>query len=98
MKILHAVDYQIKHDHDITTELMNLIDTTRQIDGDKTIIFEKGTYYIDSAKCKQYMLYITNTVGDKEFSADEIPHLNAVPFYFNDIDNLTVDGNDSVSL
>lgn len=96
MKILHAVDYQIKPNHDITTELMNLIDAARQIDGNKTIIFEKGTYYIDRAKCKQYMLYITNTVGDKEFSADETPHLNAVPFYFNAIDNLTVDGNDSV--
>lgn len=96
MKILNAVDFQIKPDHDITAELINLIEAAKQIDEDKTIVFETGTYYIDSAECKQYMLYITNTVGDKEFSADEIPHLNAVPFYFNNIDNLVFDGNDSV--
>lgn len=96
MKLLNAVDFRIKPNYDITVELINLIETAKQIDEDKTIVFETGTYYINSEKCKQYMLYITNTVGDKEFSADETPHLNAVPFYFNNIDNLTFDGNNSV--
>lgn len=31
------------------------------------------------------MLYITNTVGDKEFKNNETPHLNEVPFYLNGI-------------
>lgn len=42
------------------------------------------------------MLYITNTVGDKEFSSVETPHLNAVPFYFSGVDNIIFDGGDSV--
>lgn len=96
MKILNAADYGIKPEQDITRELINLIDAAKQIDGEKTICFETGTYYIDSEKCKQYMLYITNTVGDSEFSSEETPHLNAVPFYFNAIDNLIFDGNDSI--
>lgn len=96
MKTLKANEYGIKANSDITLELVKLIETAKQIDGEKTICFETGTYFIDSEKCKKYMLYITNTVGDNEFSDHETPHLNAVPFYFNNIDNLIFDGNNSV--
>lgn len=96
MKTFHAVDYNIKPGCEITVALCALIEKIAGTDGEKSVRFEKGTYYIDSEKCKKYMLYITNTVGDDEFSADETPHLNAVPFYFNGTDNLTFDGNGSV--
>lgn len=96
MTIFNASDYGIVPNHDITAELIDLIQSAGKTDGEKTIVFEKGTYYIDSEKCNEYMLYITNTVGDKEFSLDEKPHLNAVPFYFSGIDNLIFDGSDSV--
>lgn len=96
MKILNAVDYGIKPDNDITVELFRLIEAAKQIDDEKTIHFEKGTYFLSSEKSKQYMLYITNTVGDNEFSSEETPHLNAVPFYFGNIHNLVFDGNGSV--
>ncbi len=96
MRILHAADFGIENGKDITAELTELIFAAKQLSGEKTILFDKGTYYIDSEKCRKYMLYITNTVGDSEFSKNETPHLNAVPFYFNDISDLTVQGNDSV--
>lgn len=96
MKTVRAGEYGIKPNSDITLELIKLIEEAKQIDGEKTICFETGTYFIDSEKCKKYMLHITNTVGDNEFSDYETPHLNAVPFYFNDIDNLIFDGNNSV--
>lgn len=96
MKILNAADYGIKPNKDITTELLELIEAAGQIDDEKTIRFEKGTYFFSSDKCKKYMLYITNTVGDSEFSAKETPHLNAVPVYFNHINDLIFDGNGSV--
>ena len=32
-------------------------------DGEKTAVFDSGTYYIDSKRCKEYMLVITNTAG-----------------------------------
>lgn len=96
MKTFYAVDYNIKPGCEITVALCELIEKIAGTDGEKSVCFEKGTYYIDSEKCKKYMLYITNTVGDNEFSADETPHLNAVPLYFNGMDNLTFDGNGSV--
>lgn len=96
MIIFNASDYGIVPNHGITAELIELLKSAGKTDGEKTIVFEKGTYYIDSEKCSKYMLYITNTVGDNEFSADEKPHLNAVPFYFSGIENLIFDGSDSV--
>lgn len=96
MKILNAADYGIKPENDITDELFKLIEEAGQIDDEKTIRFEKGTYFFSSDKCKKYMLYITNTVGDSEFSKEEMPHLNAVPVYLNHINDLIFDGNGSV--
>ncbi|MGN0469247.1 MAG: right-handed parallel beta-helix repeat-containing protein [Acutalibacteraceae bacterium] len=96
MKIIHASEFGIATNEDITEKLDELLSYIRSIDGEKTVTFEKGIYYIDSEKCEKHMLYITNTVGDKEFKAGETPHLNAVPFYFGGIKDLTFDGEDSV--
>lgn len=92
MKILKASDHGICPEQEITAQLYNLIDAAKKEPGKKTICFEKGTYYIDSEKCRKYMLHITNTVGDSEFSPDETPHINGVPFYFGDMKDLTFDG------
>ncbi|MGN0515712.1 alpha-1,3-galactosidase-related protein [Eubacterium sp.] len=96
MKTIYASEFNIGTNEDITQGLIKLLDYLKTVDDEKTVIFDKGTYYIDSEKCKKYMLYITNTVGDEEFSKDETPHLNAVPFYFGNIDNITFDGGDSI--
>lgn len=96
MRIFHAADFGIKPNQEITQELSALLSHIKTDDGEKTVVFEKGTYYIDSQKCEKHMLYITNTVGDNEFKDDETPHLNAVPFYFGGVHDLTFDGGDSV--
>ena len=80
MKILNASEYGITPEKDITIELINLIDEVKKIAGEKTVVFNTGIYYIDSEKCNKYMLYITNTVGDNEFS--EMKHHILMPFLF----------------
>lgn len=96
MKTILAHDYNITTGKDITENLTRLLKDLQATEGEKTLVLEEGTYYIDSEKCEKHMLYITNTVGDGEFSPDETPHLNAVPFYFGGVENLTVDGSGSV--
>lgn len=96
MKTYYASEFGIKPNEDITENLVKLFSVIKNDDGEKTVVFENGTYYIDSEKCEKHMLYITNTVGDKEFSSGETPHLNAVPFYLGGISDLTVDGGNSV--
>lgn len=96
MTTVYARDFAIKPDTDVTEKLAALISRLKTTEGEKTVIFEKGVYYIDGEKCEKHMLYITNTVGDKELSSDETPHLNAVPFYFGEINDMNFDGGDSV--
>ena len=96
MKTVWAKDFDIHTNEDITEKLFGLFDYLKTIDEEKTVIFDKGTYFLDSEKCKKYTLHITNTVGDNEFSKDETPHINAVPFYFGGIDNIIFDGGDSI--
>ena len=96
MEKIYAADYNIHPEHDVTTELSSLLNDLRKIEKQKTVIFEKGTYYIDGEKCEKHKLVITNTVGKKEFEPEETPHINAVPFYFDGISNLVFDANNSV--
>ena len=96
MKTIYAKDFGIKPDSNITAELIKLTNYLHSVDGEKTVVFDPGTYYIDSEKCKKYMLYITNTVDDNEFFDGETPHLNAVGFYFENISDLTFDANGAV--
>lgn len=95
MKTIKASEFGIVPETEIAEKLTELFKAAKENGCDK-IEFDKGTYYINNRKCKEYTLYITNTVGDGEFAANETPHLNAVAFYLGGIDNLTVDGNGSI--
>lgn len=96
MQIIRAADFGIVPNTEIAENLIKLFAHAKATDGEKTVLFDAGTYSIDSAKCEQKMLYITNTVGDEEFEDGETPHKNAVPFYLEGISDLTVDGGGAV--
>lgn len=95
MKTLNAAEYGVLPGKEIAKQLAQLFDEAKKSECE-VISFDPGTYYINSEKCRKYMLYITNTVGDKEFNENETPHLNEVPFYLNSIKNLTIEGNGAV--
>lgn len=95
MKTLNAAEFGVLPEQEITQQLCRLFDEAANCKCEK-IVFSPGTYYINSKKCRRYMLYITNTVGDNEFNDNETPHLNEVPFYLNGIKNLTIEGSGAV--
>lgn len=96
MQIIQAADFGIVPNTEIAEQLVRLFAHVKATDGEKTVLFSAGTYRIDSKKCEQKMLYITNTVGDAEFRKGETPHQNAVPFYLEGISDLVVDGGGAV--
>lgn len=95
---IKASDFGITPGQDITKKIAEMLIHAKQTAGEKTLLFDRGTYYLDSEKCQKHMLYITNTAGDKEYQKDETPHLNAVPFYLNSLSDLTIDGGNSIFL
>ena len=93
MKIYNASEYGVKPGAYCEKALEVFLSSIPKDEEEKTVIFEKGTYLIDATKLCEEKYYITNTVGDKEFSADETPHLNRAPLKFCGLKNITVDGN-----
>lgn len=91
--IINAKDFGITPDKEISVELEALLSELQNNNEEKTVVFEKGNYHIDSSKLKTRMLYITNTVGDREFKRNETPHKSRCPLYFENIKNTTVDFN-----
>lgn len=96
MKTYYAKDYGVGNKRDISKALIEIFDDMKATDEEKELVFEPGTYTINSNGCTKKKLYITNTVGDKEFSADETPHANCIAFYLKDIENLTIKGNGAI--
>jgi len=88
--VIHAKDYGVTPGKDVTKELEAL---TASLKGDeeKTLVFEKGDYFIESSKLQSRMLYITNTAGDKEYEKSETPHKSRCPLYFEGVKNTKID-------
>lgn len=96
MKYVYAKEAGILPGEEITQKLNSLLSELAGDDGEKTLVFEKGEYVIDSAYAPEPELYITNTMGDGEWLKGERQHLNRVGMYFKGIKSLTVEGNSSV--
>lgn len=90
--IFYAKDFGILPDSETAKKLDKVFSEMAKTDDKKTLVFEKGVYNIDLDNCKTRTLYITNTVGDKEFSEkeEEKPHKSKVGMYLNGIKNLTI--------
>lgn len=96
MKNIYAKDYGISPGKEVAAELSALIGSLVNDENEKTLVFEKGVYYLDSDKVLSPVLYVTNTMGDKEWLKGEKAHLNKVGMLFEGIRSLRVEGNEAV--
>ncbi len=96
MREIFAKDYNVKNGDDITLKLKEMIEALRGEEGEKTIVFEKGEYKLTKENATKLNLYITNTIGDKEWKDGEEKHAYYTPIYVNGISNLTLDFGESV--
>lgn len=93
--IINAVERGIKPGAQIACALNALLSSLSETEEEKVLVFDRGDYYINADECPEKMLYITNTVGDNEFSDGETPpvHLQRVAIYLENIKNLKIEGN-----
>lgn len=94
-KIIYAKDYGIIAGQEVAKALNDLLIQLSYDTQPKTLVLERGEYYLDVDEVPKPTLYITNTIGDKEWKEGEEKHRNAVGLYFDGIENLTFDGNGS---
>ena len=71
MQKIFAADFDIKPGFDVSEKLIDLFDHIKNIEGEKTVIFEKGEYYIAADRCQKHKLFITNTVSESEYKEHE---------------------------
>lgn len=91
--VICAKDYGVLPGNTDVKALEKLLDALKETTDKKELVFLPGDYIINSQSLKSRMFYITNTVGDREFSSDETPHKNRAMLCFEGIENLTVSGN-----
>lgn len=91
--VINAADYGIKPNAQAGKALNALFKKLSETNEEKTLVFEKGDYYICSADCESDMLFITNTAGDNEYRRGETPHKAKVAFNLKNIKNLKIEGN-----
>lgn len=96
MITIKASERGIIKDKDVTVELNSLLRELSAIDEEKELIFDNGSYYINSKDCVRDYLYITNTIGDSEWKENEKEHLISIAIHFKNINNLKVLGNGAV--
>lgn len=91
--IINASEYGIKPNKENGKELSALFKKLAETEGEKTVVFEAGDYFVDAENCDTEMLYITNTAADNEYKADETPHKAKVLFNLRNVKDLKIDGN-----
>lgn len=92
MTVINVADYGILPGQECGAEIQRIIENILRDSSPKTLVFEKGDYYISALNLKKRTLFVTNTAGDNEYSKEETPHEVPVALYFENLKNLTVDG------
>lgn len=96
MRRIYAKDHGILPGKEVAAELNALLSALASEAGEKTLVFEAGTYILDSDKVPAPTLYVTNTIGDGEWLEGETPHVNKTGMLFCGISDLAVEGNGAV--
>ena len=98
MKIFEAEKYGICENKDNAKAFETLLDIIKNTPGEKLLRIPEGVYEIHSDELCAKKLFITNTAGDKEYSENEIPHLQKTALFFDSIKDLTVESKGAVIL
>lgn len=91
--IINAAEYGIFPNKENGKELTALFKKLAEIEEEKTLVFEAGDYMVDSANCSAETLFVTNTVGDREYKKGETPHMVQVFLNLNQVKDLKIEGN-----
>ena len=91
--IINASEYGVQLNKENGKALSALFKKLAETEGEKTVVFEEGSYFVDAENCDTEMLYITNTAGDNEYKSGETPHKAQVLFNLKNIHNLKIEGN-----
>ena len=91
---IRASEYGIMPGEHIGKSLNEMFRAMANIEGEKTIVFEPGDYYIDSEDAVYtHELRITNTIGEREWRKGEDIQGKRIAMYIESVKDMTLEGN-----
>ena len=69
-----AKEYGINAGEDVSHTLQKALSELENIEGEKTLTFEKGEYNLYANKVCSKDIFVTNTVGDRQWRRGSVPH------------------------
>ncbi len=91
-----AREFGIIAGEDVSHILQKALCELENIEGEKTLTFEKGEYHLYANKVCTKDLFVTNTVGDRQWRRGTVPHRNKIGIWLDNQKDLTIDGNGCV--
>ena len=88
-----AKDMGVIAGEDVSFTLQKALSELENTEGEKTLFYEKGEYHLYYNKVCSKNLFITNTVGDKQWKRGTVPHKNNIGIWLENQKDLTIDGN-----
>lgn len=90
--IYYSKEQGIFPGEDISKKLNELLASFSGSEDEKELVFEPGDYYLDIDNLESHKLFITNTIGEKEYNPDEEKYIHKVGFFIDGVKNLTISG------
>lgn len=94
--IINAREFGIIPGQDAARPLVKLAEYLKAAQSPCTVIFEPGTYPIQAENLPMGEMFVTNTVGDKEWLPGETPHENRAGFLLEGVSDAALEGNGAV--
>lgn len=95
MTKIEAKQHGILPGKQIGKQLNVLLSELSSMEGEKVLVFEQGTYYIDRDDCPKCYRAITNTTSAKEYKNPADVNQHYVAFLIEQVEDLTIEGNHS---
>ncbi len=95
MLVIYPDSFNIKPECEVTRLFSNLLNTASENGKQKNLLLEKGNYVFLSKYANERELYISNTIGEKEYSENDKKFYHKIALDLKGINDFTIDFNNS---
>lgn len=93
--VIYPESFSIRSDTEATTGFRNLFNTTSQNDAKKNLTLMTGNYVFQSKNADVREMYISNTIGEKEYDKNKAKNIHKAAIVMENIKNMEIDCCDS---
>ena len=93
--VIYPESFSIRPDTEATVGFRNLFNTTSQNDANKNLTLMTGNYVFQSKNADVREMYISNTIGEKEYDKKKAKNIHRTAIFIENVKNMEIDCCDS---